>query len=270
MLIHDWPELPGILDVSVHSNSTNVDIKKCFQFTTSWDDGTIHDLRLAELLTKYNLPATFYIAQKHEYGFLQEKYIAELGQHFEIGAHTLNHVVLSTADKGLVSDEIRGSKWWIEQVTGGPCQMFCFPRGKFHKQHLNMVKHAGFTGARTVELMSLQPPVFVAGIRLMPTTVQCFPHTYSGYLRNIISRRKLRNVRNYLPVAGLKSWTSQARSLLSRVHREGGVFHLWGHAWEIEQQGLWPQLEEVFRAAAEYRHHGTYLTNGDLCNAGQA
>ncbi len=131
MLIHDWPELPGILDVSVHSNSTNVDIKKCFQFTTSWDDGTIHDLRLAELLTKYNLPATFYIAQKHEYGFLQEKYIAELGQHFEIGAHTLNHVVLSTADKGLVSDEIRGRNGGLSRLRVVLARCFAFLEANF-------------------------------------------------------------------------------------------------------------------------------------------
>jgi peptidoglycan-N-acetylglucosamine deacetylase len=256
--------------VSDHSNSTNVDIRTPFQFTTSWDDGTIDDLRLAELLTKYDLPATFYIAKKHQYGSLLEKDIAELGRYFEIGAHTLNHVVLNSAGKKLASDEIQGSKSWIEQVTGRPCRMFCFPRGKFHKQQLDVVKDAGFTGARTVELMSLQLPTFVAGLRLMPTTVQCYPHTYSGYLRNIISRKKLRNVRTYLQVAGLKTWTSQARSLLSRAHRDGGVFHLWGHAWEIEQHGLWLQLEEVFRAAAEYRPEGKYVTNGELCNTGQA
>jgi hypothetical protein len=252
--------------VLVHSDSANVDSRKPFQFTTSWDDGTIHDLRLAELLTKYDLPATFYIAQKHEYGYLQEKDIAGLGQYFEIGAHTLNHVVLSSAKKELVLDEIRGSKSWIEQVTGSPCQMFCFPRGKFHKQQLDVVKDAGFTGARTVELMSLQSPALIAGLRLMPTTVQCYPHTYSGYLRNIISRRKLGNIRNYLQVASLMNWTSQARSLLSRAHRDGGVFHLWGHAWEIEQQGLWRQLEAVFRAAREYWSEGKYVTNGELCS----
>jgi hypothetical protein len=107
-------------------------------------------------------------------------------------------------------------------------------------------------------------------VRLMPTTVQCYPHTYSGYLRNIISRRKLRNVRNYLQIASLTSWTFQARFLLSRTHREGGVFHLWGHAWEIEQRGLWCQLEEVFRVAAEYRSDGKYVTNGKLCSSEQS
>jgi hypothetical protein len=144
--------------------------------------------------------------------------------------------------------------------------MFCFPRGKFHKQQLDVVKDAGFTGARTVELMSLQSPALIAGLRLMPPTVQCYPHTYSGYLRNIISRRKLGNIRNYLQVASLMNWTSQARSLLSRAHRDGGVFHLWGHAWEIEQQGLWRQLEAVFRAAREYWSEGKYVTNGELCS----
>ncbi len=33
-------------------------------FTTSWDDGSIYDMRLAELLLKYGLKATFYIPLK--------------------------------------------------------------------------------------------------------------------------------------------------------------------------------------------------------------
>jgi peptidoglycan/xylan/chitin deacetylase (PgdA/CDA1 family) len=33
--------------------------------TTSWDDGHILDVKLSELLKKYNLKGTFYIAPKN-------------------------------------------------------------------------------------------------------------------------------------------------------------------------------------------------------------
>jgi peptidoglycan-N-acetylglucosamine deacetylase len=240
--------------------------KRPFLFTTSWDDGTVHDLRLAELLSKYDLPATFYISKHHNYGSLPETKIRELGQFFELGAHTLNHVILNSVSDEIAETEINRSKSWIEQLRGKPCKMFCFPRGKFRRQHLKMVQRAGFTGARTVELMSLGFPALNSGIRLLGTSIQCFPHKSSQYLRNIVSRRKPGNLWCYLQTTRGKNWPTAARSLLVRAGLHTGVFHLWGHAWEIEQFGLWQQLEEFFRAAAECRTYGMYVTNGQLCS----
>ena len=54
-----------------------------------------------------------------------------------------------------------------------------------------------------------------------------------------------------------------AKRMFDRVARDGGVWHLWGHSWEVEQQGMWDQLEEVFRYIAG-RGHVTYCTNGEL------
>jgi len=29
------------------------------------------------------------------------------------------------------------------------------------------------------------------------------------------------------------------------------VFHVWGHSWELEEQGLWGVLEELLRLASD-------------------
>lgn len=232
--------------------------------TTSWDDGTASDLRLAELLSKHGLPATFYVARRHPYGSLPEHHVRELGQSFELGAHTLNHVVLDSVPNELAEMEIRGSKSWIEQLSGRPCEVFCFPRGRFSGRHVKVARDAGFIGARTVELMSSRITSRSAGLVLMATTVQAFPHKPSAYVRNIVRRGRISNLFTYLH-ADRQSWTTMAESLLTRMSSHGGVFHLWGHAWEIEQLKLWRDLEQLFHTIGQYKTQARFVDNADLC-----
>lgn len=235
-----------------------------FWVTSSWDDGTSHDLRLAELLWKYNLPATFYVAKHHQYGSLADGEIRELGRSFELGAHTLNHVVVDSVADVVAENEIKNSKSWIEQVSGQPCRVFCYPRGRFSSQHVRMVKEAGFAGARTVELMSCMTPALISGVAVIPTTIQAFPHQWSAYMKNILRRQHVHNLLTYLHAQG-RDWITMASSLLSWISSRGGVFHLWGHAWEIEELGLWHDLEDLFRVVEQYKNMGTYSSNSELC-----
>lgn len=43
----------------------------------------------------------------------------------------------------------------------------------------------------------------------------------------------------------------------------GGVFHLWGHSWEIEHNKDWGRLERVLSYFAN-RSDVKYLNNGEL------
>ena len=235
-----------------------------FFVTTSWDDGTVHDLKLADLLSKYGLPATFYVAKHHEYGSLEESEIRALGQTFELGGHTLNHVVLDSVPNELAETEIIRSKSWIEQLSGRQCRVFCFPRGRFSSRHVHMVRKAGFCGARSVELMSCRTASLVAGVAVIPTTVQVFPHKPIVYLKNIFRRGRISNFLTYLQ-AERTNWPSVANSLLTWVSLHGGVFHIWGHAWEIEQFDLWCDLEQLFQTIAQYKTQAIFANNADLC-----
>jgi len=236
--------------------------------TTSWDDGHPLDQRVADLLAKYDLQGTFYIPVETERGILTRDQIRQLSNIFEIGAHTLHHVNLTSLPDQLARKEIFESKQWVEDVTGKPCLTFCFPMGKFRKKHLAFVKNAGYVAARSVELMSIDFPRHESGILIMPTTVQAFPHTPLNYLRNIAKRVTYRSLMNY--VIHTRRWDSNwvriAESLLGRAITCGGVFHLWGHSWEIEEYNQWQQLEEVFNLMSEYKKQALYLTNLEVCN----
>ncbi len=69
--------------------------------TMSWDDGHPLDCKLADLLHRYGIRATFYIPRRSQLATLDERQVASLSEHFEIGGHTLDHLALTT----LSSDE---------------------------------------------------------------------------------------------------------------------------------------------------------------------
>ena len=233
--------------------------------TTSWDDGHPSDRRVAELLARYGLTGTFYIPRQIRTGVMPLTAIRDLSSNFEIGAHTLNHVFLADADDDTARAEIVGSKSWVQEVTGKPCVMFCPPAGRFNSRHVLMFREAGYAGIRTVELLSLDRPRLRNALREMPTTLQAFPHPAVNYLKNLTKRRAARNFWLYAVHGRSRNWATLARRLLARTLRGGGVFHLWGHSWELDQAAQWSRLEDVFKMLGEARAQAPCLTNGQIC-----
>jgi peptidoglycan/xylan/chitin deacetylase (PgdA/CDA1 family) len=236
-----------------------------FVITTSWDDGHPFDLRLADLLTKYGLRATFYVPLHNSRPTMSAAQIRELSSIFEIGAHTVNHVRLTKISRKQATREIVDSKSQIEDIIAKPCSIFCFPGGYYKDIHLTMLRDAGFAAVRTVELLSLKTPREIAGVSLIPTTIQAYPHSTASYLRNAGKRFNLSGLRNLLLGRSVADWSALARILVERAARVGGVFHLWGHSWEIDATRQWHALEQTFAALAEYRQRASFATNMELC-----
>lgn len=233
--------------------------------TTSWDDGHPLDLRVAELLTKYGVRGTFYVPSTAENQTMTTAQIRELSSAFEIGAHTLHHVVLTGATKDEAWQEIAGSKSWLENSTGLPCLMFCPPQGKYSNRHLHMIGEAGYLGLRSVEMVSLDLPRPAAGLMLMPTTVQAYSHGFATFARNAIKRMAFDNLWRFVAHGRSTEWPALARSLLRRAVERGGVFHLWGHSWELQSAGQWRRLDDVLRFMSEFEDEALSLTNGQVC-----
>lgn len=233
-------------------------------FTTSWDDGFPMDLRIAELLTTYDLPGTFYIPRSSQRPVLPEPEIRALSQNFEIGGHTLDHVCIDGIPEADVAAQLSGSRDWLEQICGKTCVSFCFPGGKFRKRHLPLVHRAGFQVARTVELLSVASPRRIEGLALLPTTIQVFPHSPSAYARNILKRLTVATAQWPRVSPFSRSWTSLATCIFLRTLERGGVFHLWGHSWEIEERNQWKNLEQFLQTVATFRGKFRSVTNGEL------
>ena len=235
--------------------------------TTSWDDGHPADFRIADLLLKYGLKGTFYIPRVCETLTMDESGIRQLASVHEIGAHTVNHVYLTEVDDATADREIIDSKAWIESVIGAECRMFCFPRGKFRPNHLDTAAKAGYTGVRTTEMLSTYRPKMTRGVRQLPTTIEALQQSHLAFTRNIVKRRSVPNLLNLLRTRGQIDWTVLARTLLPQAIADNGVYHLWGHSWEIEEHDLWKPLEELFKFLQEHSEPSQRMTNAGVCDA---
>ena len=43
----------------------------------------------------------------------------------------------------------------------------------------------------------------------------------------------------------LNSWVELGKTLFDQTLRDGGIWHLYGHSWEIEELGLWDDLKRM-------------------------
>jgi glycosyltransferase involved in cell wall biosynthesis len=226
--------------------------------TTSWDDGHVLDLKLAKLLKDYGIQGTFYVAphdcELSTEARLTQQGILDLAKDFEIGAHTMTHRHLPGLSSDAAKQEISGSKQYLETLIGREVTSFCYPAGKYSPRDVALVRGAGYRYARTVERFSIKP-------LSDPFTCQTTIHTYSHW-SDVFSL--LRAVR-YNPLTFFrtyKRWDAQAMILFDRVLRDGGVFHLWGHSWEVDAHNDWERLRRVL-AYIGHRPHVRYVSNSE-------
>jgi len=226
--------------------------------TTSWDDGHVLDLRLANLLARYGIRGTFYVApQNVEFApgrRLDDAAIAKLATGFEIGAHTLTHRRLTTLSLKEAQREIVDGKEALESIIGFPVKAFCYPGGLYDAGHVKLVRAAGFSVARTTQRFAISLPTDPLQ---MPTTVHAYRHLANN------NALKLAKCRPLLAFNLVRCWDRMAELLFDQVLASNGVFHLWGHSWEVDRHKDWRRLERVL-AYVGRRPGVRYVTNSAL------
>jgi peptidoglycan/xylan/chitin deacetylase (PgdA/CDA1 family) len=225
--------------------------------TTSWDDGHVLDIRLARLLKKYNLKGTFYISPKEReiarIDRLSDLQIRALSADMEIGAHTMTHPILTKVGDDIAKKEIGDSKSYLEKISGKTIVSFCYPAGCYNKKHKTMLKKAGFKLGRTVKRFGTD---IDGDFFAIPTTIQAYRH-WSDILPIFRNAGMGGFIRQYL------NWDELAISIFDKMLENGGIFHLWGHSWEIDKNNDWQRLERVLKHISD-NTKVKYLTNGEL------
>jgi hypothetical protein len=242
--------------------------------TTSWDDGDARDRRLADMLSAKGMKGTFYVPiQPHNSRPLLSTTDLRnlLGQGHEIGCHTVSHRLLTTVTSASeLHHEVFDCKGMLQEKTGVDIRMFCYPGGRYNRTVMEHVKEAGYQGARTTRLLC--PQVTFPSFE-MPTSLQAFPHRRIRYLRNAARAAKVSG-----PIAiatnwrVLANWVELGKTLFDKVLQHGGVWHLFGHSWEIDEHYLWSDLEKLLGYVAN-REHIIYATNAEtlqICKPVQA
>jgi peptidoglycan/xylan/chitin deacetylase (PgdA/CDA1 family) len=238
--------------------------------TTSWDDGDVLDMRVADMLDAHGMKGTFYIAKDYRSARVSDADIRTLAQRHEVGAHTLTHPRLTELSRQEKEHEIVGSKVWLEEITGQSVDMFCYPGGKYDEETVDVVREAGYLGARTTTRNLSEPfDTFRSGVSL---TLYPRPFTRLDYLATGY-RRAINPIARLLPAAlNGESWQSQEAletftlKLFEEARARNGVFHLYGHSWANTRYGLWPVLERILERISK-QPDCEYLTNAEAIRA---
>ena len=231
---------------------------------TSWDDGHPYDLKIAELLERHQISGTFYIPINNSEGreVMGKEDIRTLDTQFEIGSHTHDHVYLDSLSTDECRQQIGLGKSILEDYLGHTVPGFCYPGGKYNENIIEIVKDLEINHARTVKNFFLKPTVNIFQI---PTTLQFYPHKISVYCSNYIKHQHLASrFPVFQNMTFGKNWLDSLKSMLNKYQHSNKIFHIWGHSWEIEENGLWNDLEEFLKYANRLNIQS--LTVSDLIN----
>lgn len=167
---------------------------------------------------------------------------------FEVGSHTLDHCYLTTVNDETAMFQIVQGKTELERVLGRSVSGFCYPGGKYYKRHVEMVAKAGFRYARSTANFYADIP---SEPFTVPVSLQCYPHRPDVYMRNFVrSGAWSLRMRGLRVALAHRSLLSQLQNTLDMTCKQGGIFHLWGHSWELDKSDGWVVLENFLRYAA--------------------
>lgn len=118
----------------------------------SFDDGYREDFtNVRPLLLSHHWPAVLNLAVQN---VLDRKLTipqlrAMVGDGWEVDAHTMTHVDLTTVFGAELRYQVAGSRRWIQRRLHVPVAFFCYPSGRYDSEVLRAVRSAGFLGATT-------------------------------------------------------------------------------------------------------------------------
>ena len=160
----------------------------------------------------------------------------------EIGSHTLTHRLLTGRSAEEVRYELTESKTRLEDITGVPVVAFSYPEGAFTAAACATLAETGYILGRTT--MAFRTPTMFD--RLMPISID-----FRRASRAALTRHALRDAN----IAGLADWLRLARLetdpvklgelLFDAALSHGGIFHVNARSWEIDDNGLWQDLDAL-------------------------
>ena len=218
-------------------------------FTLSYDDGVIQDRKLVEMFDRYGVKATFNLnygtlayksvitgpdQKQVDISKVEKEEVKQLYKNHEVGGHGLYHSSLVTVKSPLAMYEIIEDKAQLEKLVEKPLKMFAYPFGHFDEKVIQLLKDAGYKGARTVESThSFEIPKDF--LELNPTC-----HHNDPKLMELAE--KFVKQPDFMP----------------------SLFYVWGHGYEFDHDDNYDVIKNLIKYLSDYKDKIWFATNGEI------
>ena len=205
-----------------------------------WDDGVATDIRLVEILRKYNAKATFnlcpgaieentvkpyWLDQKaKEWSFngfhggrVGRKDLRAVYDGFQVASHCMMHECAGIVPDAEFLKSAVDARNFLEDTFQQPCRGFAWPCGRHTAETENLLAEAGFAYGRTVGNTS-----------------------------------DLRTNKNMMVLDSSCHFHNPMFWKIFEDAKDSGVFYFWGHSYEMmEYPTLWERFEEKIKLLSE-------------------
>ena len=215
--------------------------------TLSYDDGSIYDIRLAEILNKYGIKATFNIQSSDFYpedGEIDGQWkmkVSEVKALFEDGIHELaihgyTHPFFGLLRSEQVITEVLDDRRKLENELGMIVRGMAYAFGSYNDEVVDCLKKCGVCYSRTVDSTEsfAMPDDW---LKWNPTCHHNNPKLFD-LAKGFIEKKDVYEARNHL-------------------------FYLWGHSHEFERDKTW-ELIEKFSELISKKDDIWYATNIEI------
>lgn len=218
--------------------------------TFSYDDGVEQDIRLMEILKKYNLKCTFNL-NSGEYspegtvfpkGHIHRRMTRNAAialykdSGMEVAVHGLNHPWFNELPENVCNAQIALDRANLEHEYGQIVRGCAYPFGTYNDAVVDILKRNGIVYSRAVN-PSHSFDIPKDWLRLEPTCHHADPE---------------------LP-ALMERFTSQTPGIAENPW----LFYIWGHSYEFEQNSCWEIIEQAAEKLAN-REDVWYATNIEI------
>ncbi|MBQ8525452.1 MAG: polysaccharide deacetylase family protein [Clostridia bacterium] len=215
--------------------------------TFSYDDGVEQDIRLMEILDKYNMKGTFNInsglyspegtvhPEGHVHRRMTESQCREVYKNHEVALHALTHPYLEELTPEHCTYEILEDRKNLERLTGKITRGMAYPFGTHSDTVVDVLRNCGIVYSRTT--VSTHKFNLPEDWLRLPATC----HHRDPELMNLA-----------------KSFVEFDKN------RPSKMFYLWGHTYEFEAADNWNVIEEFVEFMANREDEIWYATNIEI------